>query len=377
MTTDRRYMSPRVTYDEARAVLEKLVAEGKARPSAIDLHNELKRGGFSTLQKHVDRFREETPRAATVLVMSKEAQEFYLRDMQRQVDEARRELEVELAELKQEKAKALEESERLETELQGLSTSHEEVSSLLQQKLGVIDQLQVEITRLREQEDAIRESARQQIAAAQAALDQRLAEARQKAESDIKQADLVSEQFRREAETAKNDLARAQARLEVLGTLEEENKLLRSTVKTLEDKVQKAEREAAVSAERSNSLGERLTEVQTTYGDRLLRLEAENLGLLKSLQDSKATLQKAEQAAALAEEKVKHVEQRLVDYQDQSRSRQSLLESSIQSSKTQIESLLKNAESDKKSLDALLKKETALQRQLKEAEEIIATLESK
>jgi chromosome segregation ATPase len=377
MTTDRRYMSPRVTYDEARPVLEKLVAEGKARPSAIDLHNELKRGGFSTLQKHVDRFREETPRAATVLVMSKEAQEFYLRDMQRQVDEARRELEVELAELRQEKAKALEESERLENDLQGLSTSHEEVSSLLQQKLGVIDQLQIEIQRLREQEDAIRESARQQIAAAQASADQRLAEAKQKAESDIKQADLVSEQFRREAETAKNDLARAQARLEVLGTLEEENKLLRSTVKTLEDKVQKAEREAAVSAERSNSLGERLTDLQTTYGDRLLRLEAENLGLLKSLEDSKGALQKAEQAAALAEEKVKHVEQRLVDYQDQSRSRQSLLESSIQSSKTQIESLLKNAESDKKSLDALLKKETELQRQLKEAEEIIATLESK
>lgn len=366
MTTERRTVSPRVTYEEARPVLESLVAAGKARPSAVDLYNALKRGGFTTLQKHVDRFREEKPRTTKALVMSQEAQEFYLRDMQRQVDEARREVEAELAEVKQEKAKALEESERLETEVEEISSRHEAASSQLQQKLGVIDQLQTEITRLREQEDSIREGARQQIAAAQEA-----------AAKEIRLAQEAADGFRREAETAKTEAALLQAKLEAMGGLEEENVRLRTAMKTLEGKIQQAEREAAVSNERASSLGERLTDLQKTLSERLPKIEEENGRLLKALDAQKTLLQKAEQASALAEEKARNMEQRLQDTQVQTKGMQDLLEAALKETKEQILALGKNAEVDRNRMDALLTSEAEERRMRGEAEEKVKILEER
>ncbi len=377
MTTDRRILSPRVTYEEAKPVLESLVAAGKDRPSALDLYNAMKRGSVATHQKHVDRFREGQPRKTSALVMSQESQEFYLRDMQRHVDEAKKELEADLLELKQEKSTIVEESERFQAELLDLTSRHETASSQLQQKLGVIDQLQTEITRLRNLEDSIRESAREQIAAAQEAAAQSLAEVMRKAEGDIKAVMDTAEQFRIGAETARTELARAQSKLEAMAGFEDENKSLRIANKTLEEKVQQAERGAAVSSERATSLSDRLTDLQKTLGERLPKLEEENKRLLKALDEHKTIVQKAEQASAIAAEKVSSMTLRLQDIQAQAQERQNLLESVLQAAKDQIGSLTKNAEADKKHMEILLSSEAEYRRKLSKAEEIIRSFEER
>ncbi|MDQ3235828.1 MAG: DNA-binding protein [Pseudobdellovibrionaceae bacterium] len=377
MTTDRRILSPRVTYEEAKPVIEGLIAAGKPRPSALDLYNAMKRGSVTTLQKHVDRFREGQPRKTSALVMSQESQEFYLRDMQRHVDEAKKELEADLLELKQEKSTIVEESERFQAELLDLTSRHETASSQLQQKLGVIDQLQTEITRLRNLEDSMRESARQEIAAAQEAASKSLAEAMKKTDGDIKAVMDTAEQFRIAAETARTELARAQSKLEAMAGLEDENKSLRGVMKTLEGKIQQAEREAAVSSEKASSLSERLTDLQKTLGEQLPKLEVENKRLLKTIDDQRVLVQKAEQASAIADEKIRSMEQRLQDAQALAQERQNLLESALQEAKVQINTLAKNADGDKKHIDTLLGNEAEHRKKLGEAEDKVRSLEER
>jgi len=268
-----------VSYQQVSAAAEALTAEGATVTNrAVRAH--IGTGSMSTISRHLATWRGQSRPLPATAALSEATQQALLTDIERQVAEARSQLHSELAIAATERDTLTEEGEQLQARLTAQAAENEHLRAELQRQTGALDQIRTDMAK-------VQDAATTAQAAAKAE-----AERHQLGELELRQ-----------------QLAKAELRLEALPRLDAEIQGLREELRKEREKAQEAIRAAAVAAERVSGLEARVAD----FKKRDDAASAQIVELRDLLDSERARSATAEQAAAVAAQKIEALEFRLAD----------------------------------------------------------------
>ena len=148
-----------VTFDEVAAAADRITARAE-RPTLRGVRAELGTGSLGTIQKHLADGQAGRRQIETASVtLPTEIQRVILFEIERNVAEARSRLETELADLKSDRDTLAEETEQQASALQKAERHADEQSTEIGRQAGMIEQLQRDLTDVKEQITREREAA--------------------------------------------------------------------------------------------------------------------------------------------------------------------------------------------------------------------------
>jgi hypothetical protein len=326
-----------VTQEEVDLAYKAFLSEGEPDPSVRAVLKRIGRGSNGTILKML-KIAKATYKEVktTTLSLPVEIQQVILRAMDKEVAEARAALETELGKTRQDCDDLADDNERQANEIKKHLVTIAELEARLQQQLGVNSQLEKAVADAKQQAEETRLAAEKEIDLA-----------RDEATREVETAKAETDRIRVEAEAARTELAKALLRLEALPRLEKESDQLREELRAEAERRHAAERDAAVSKERSDGLDKmvaRIPDLETRLQkEAALRASAEqSLALCQQKSEALATQveslgkatelrHSAEQRAALLEQKVTGLEEKVATLTSEHESRISRTTKEIES----------------------------------------------
>ena len=209
-----------ITYEQVAAAADAITARGE-RPTLRGVRNEMGTGSLGTIQKHLSAWQSQRRQIVTsTATLPTEIQRIILEEIEREVSSARLELETELAETKADRDTLADDNEAQAEQIEQQTARLEDIEATSQQQVGRIAQL----------------------------------------ESDIETAWQATERERGVAEQARQALAKAELRLEVLPKVEAEVERLRAALEASKERATIAEQLSAVTAEKLAGVESRLAD---------------------------------------------------------------------------------------------------------------------